>query len=114
MIKVIQSETKGAVCTMEEGVKEVQNGAAKAARSGHALEGILDQINVVTMQVNQMATAAEQQTATTFEISSNIQQITEVIEGTAKGADESAHSANQRAKMAEELQDLVGHFILVA
>ena len=114
MIKVIQSETKGAVSAMEEGVKEVQNGTAKAARSGNALQDILDQINAVTLQVNQMATAAEQQTATTSEISSNIQQITEVIQGTAKGADESAHAANQLAKMAEELQDLVGHFKLVA
>ena len=114
MIKLIQSETKGAVIAMEEGVKEVQNGTAKAARSGNALQDILDQINAVTLQVNQMATAAEQQTATTSEISSNIQQITEVVQGTAKGADESALAANQLAKMAEELQDLVGHFKLVA
>ncbi|MRR07840.1 MAG: methyl-accepting chemotaxis protein, partial [Deltaproteobacteria bacterium] len=114
MIKVIQSETKGAVFAMEEGVKEVQNGTEKAARSGNALQDILDQINAVTMQVSQMATAAEQQTATTSEISSNILQITEVVQGTAKGADESAHAANQLAKMAEELQELVGHFQLVA
>jgi methyl-accepting chemotaxis protein len=59
-------------------------------------------------------TWSEQQTATTSEISSNIQQITEVVQGTAKGADESAHAANQLAKMAEELQNLVGHFKLVA
>jgi hypothetical protein len=30
-----------------------------------------------------------------------------VVQGTAKGAAESAHAANQRAKMAEELQKLV-------
>jgi methyl-accepting chemotaxis protein len=114
MIKAIQSETKGAVDVMEEGVKEVEKGTAEAAKSGNALQDILDQINAVTMQVNQMATAAEQQTATTTEISSNIQQITEVIQGTARGAEESASAANQLAKMAEELQNLVGHFRLVA
>jgi methyl-accepting chemotaxis protein len=114
MIKAIQSETKGAVDVMEEGVKEVENGMTEAAKSGDALQDILNQINAVTMQVSQMATAAEQQTATTTEISSNMQQITEVIHDTAKGAEESATAANQLAKMAEELQNLAGHFRLVA
>ena len=113
MIKAIQSETKGAVCAMEEGVKEVGKGTEEAARSGGALQDILDQINAVTMQVSQMATAAEQQTATTTEISSNIQQITEVMQDTARGAEESSSAANQLAKMADELQDLAGHFRLV-
>jgi methyl-accepting chemotaxis protein len=114
MIKAIQSETKGAVEVMEEGVKEVEKGTAEAAKSGDALKDILDQINSVTMQVSQMATAAEQQTATTTEISSNIQQITEVIQGTARGAEESASASQQLAKMADELQNLAGYFRLVA
>lgn len=112
MIKAIQAETKGAVDTMEDGVKEVEKGTAEAARSGDALKDILEQISAVTMQVSQMATAAEQQTATTNEISSNIQQITEVINDTARGAEESASAANQLAKMAEELQEIATHFRL--
>jgi methyl-accepting chemotaxis protein len=114
MIKAIQSETKGAVDIMEEGVKDVESGTAEAAKSGQALQDILDQINTVSMQVSQMATAAEQQTATTTEISSNMQQITDVIQDTARGAEESASAAGQLAKMAEELQALAGHFKLVA
>ncbi|MRR07101.1 MAG: methyl-accepting chemotaxis protein [Deltaproteobacteria bacterium] len=114
MIKAIQSETKSAVHVMEEGVREVENGTVEAAKSGKALQEILDQIHVVTMQVSQIATAAEQQTATTTEISSNMQQITDVIQDTAKGAEESASAANQLARMAEELQSLAGQFRLVA
>lgn len=113
MITAIQSETKGAVEVMEEGVREVAIGTSEAAKSGDALQDILDQINAVSMQVSQMATAAEQQTATTTEISSNMQQITEVIQDTAKGVDESASAAKQLAGMAEELQSLAGHFRLV-
>jgi methyl-accepting chemotaxis protein len=37
------------------------------------------------MQVNQIATAAEEQTATTSEISGNLQQITEVVQRTSQG-----------------------------
>ncbi len=114
MIKAIQSETRSAVGTMDEGVQEVERGTAEAARSGSALQEILNQIQNVTMQVNQIATAAEEQTATTSEISNNMQQITDVVHQTAKGAQESASAASQLTMMAEELQRLVGQFKLAS
>ena len=104
MIKSIQQETKGAVTVMEEGVKEVEIGTAEAGKSGDALRGILEQINSVTMQVSQMATAAEQQTATTSEISGNIHQITEVVQGSAGLARKSTEAANCLADLAEKIQ----------
>jgi methyl-accepting chemotaxis protein len=112
MIKAIQMETKGAVSSMEEGVRAVEKGTADASRSGHALQEILEQANSVTMQINQIATAAEQQTATTNEITNNIQQITDVVHETAKGSQESASAANQLSRLADELTHLVGNFKL--
>jgi methyl-accepting chemotaxis protein len=112
MIKAIQNETRGAVVAMEEGVMEVESGTAEAAKSGTALQAILEQINSVNMQVSQIATAAEEQTATTAEISSNIQQINDVVQHTANGAHESVVAANQLSRLAEELQRLVGQFRL--
>ncbi len=112
MIKAIQSETKSAVAAMVQGVKEVEQGTSEAAKSGQALEEILAQINAVTMQVSQVATAAEEQTATTTEISNNIHQITDVVQMTASGAQESASAASQLSRTAEELQRLVGQFKL--
>ncbi len=114
MIKAIQSETRGAVTAMDQGVKEVEAGTGEAARSGEALQEILDQINNVVAQVNQIAVAAEQQTAITGEISNNIHQITEVVQGTAKGAQESATAASQLSGLAEEMQRLVEQFRLTA
>ena len=114
MIKAIQGETKGAVSSMEEGVKEVEKGTSDASKSGEALETILEQIGGVTIQVSQIATAAEQQTATTCEINDNIRQITDVVQHTARGAEESAQAAEQLAKLAEDLQQLVGQFKLAA
>jgi methyl-accepting chemotaxis protein len=112
MIKAIQGETKSAVAAMEQGVNEVEQGTSEAAKSGQALEEILEQINAVTMQVSQVATAAEEQTATTTEISNNIHQITDVVQMTASGAQESASAASQLSRTAEELQRLVGQFKL--
>jgi methyl-accepting chemotaxis protein len=112
MIKAIQDETRGAVAAMEQGVRQVEAGTSEAAKSGAALGDILEQINSVAMQVNQIATAAEEQTATTGEISNNMMQITQVVQDTANGAHESATAAAQLSGNAEELQRLVHRFKL--
>jgi len=112
MIKAIQSETTQAIASMEEGVKGTERGVAEAAQLETSLNDILEQISAVSMQVNQIATAAEQQTATTSEISSNMLQITQVVQETASGAHESASAAAVLNGNAEELQRLVRQFTL--
>ena len=112
MIKAIQSETSGAVLSMEQGVREVEKGMDSSRRSGDALEQILEGINEVTMQVHQIATAAEEQTAVTGEISVNIHQITDVVHQTANGAHETADAAAALAQLAKDLEVLVGRFKL--
>jgi methyl-accepting chemotaxis protein len=110
MIKSIQDETKKAVEAMEQGVKDVEEGTSEAAKSGNALNEILEQINSVSLQVNMIATATEEQTATTSEISNSIQQFTEVIHESAKGANDAASAAGQLSRLAEELQKMVSQF----
>ena len=112
MIKAIQNETRQAITSMDEGVKGTERGAAEAAQLETSLNAILEQISDVSMQVSQIATAAEQQTATTSEISSNMMQITQVVQDTASGAHESATAASQLNGSAEELQRLVRQFKL--
>lgn len=112
MIRAIQSETKLAIASMEEGVKGTERGAAEAAQLETSLNEILEQIGSVSMQIHQIATAAEEQTATTNEISSNMHQITEVVQQTSQGAHESATAASQLNGNAEELQRLVRQFKL--
>ncbi|CAH2030637.1 HAMP domain-containing methyl-accepting chemotaxis protein [Trichlorobacter ammonificans] len=110
MIKAIQNETRSAVQAMEEGVQEVERGTEGAARSGRALEDILAQINEVNLQVAQIATAAEEQTATTSQITGNIHQMTAVVGQSSAAANESATAAARLSQLAEELQSLVSRF----
>lgn len=110
MIRTIQTETNIAIASMEEGVQDTQRGAEEAAKLEDALQDILSRVSGVTDQVNQIATAAEEQTATTSEISNNMQQITAVIQQTAQGAHESATAASQLSLMATDLQALVRKF----
>jgi len=112
MIKSIQHETKGAVSSMEEGVRQVEKGTDASVKSGSALKDILEQVNEVTMQINQIATAIEQQTATTSEITRNISEITDVVQESAKGAAETAAASAQLSQLAEGLQSVVREFKL--
>ncbi len=114
MIRSIQSETKTAIVSMEEGVRGTEQGAQDAAQLETSLQEILDQVSSVTMQISQIATAAEQQTSTTSEITNNIQQITEVVADTARGSQESAAAATQLSRLAEELQRVVETFRLAS
>jgi methyl-accepting chemotaxis protein len=111
-IIAMQSETKRAVASMEEGVKEVGMGTEEAGKSRQALQAILAQISTVTEQINQIAVAAEQQTATTDEIANNIQQVSAVIQHNFERTRENATAASQLAGSANEMKTLVGQFRL--
>ncbi len=110
MIKAIQKETQSAVDAMEEGVQEVERGTEDASRSGRALEEIIEQVGDLTSQINQIATAAEQQTATTNEISKSMHQITSVVNDASTSSQNTAGAANELASMAEELKKIVAQF----
>jgi methyl-accepting chemotaxis protein len=97
---------------MQQGVKEVESGTDEAAKSGQALQDILEQITAVTMQVNHVAEAVEEQSATTSEISNNMSRITYVVHESARGAQDSANAAGQLTHLSEELRILVGQFKL--
>jgi methyl-accepting chemotaxis protein len=109
-IEAMQSEAKKAVTSMEGGVEEVEVGAKEAKKSGDALKDILGQISTVTQEINQIAVASEQQTATSNEIAGNIQRISEVVRDTAKKIEENTTSSSQLASLSGELQGLVRRF----
>jgi methyl-accepting chemotaxis protein/hemerythrin len=114
MIKTIQAETKSAVSSMSEGVDQVRQGTEGTTRSGEALEDILNMINELGIQISQIATAAEEQTATTSEITSNIQMITDVVGRNVDSAHSTTDATSKLAHQVDELHQLVGRFKLAS
>jgi methyl-accepting chemotaxis protein len=110
MIKSIQKETRNAVTGMEEGVHEVVRGNDEARKSEEALKTILNRVENVTIQVSQIATAAEEQSATSTEISNNIQEMTQVIHESSAGIQQIATSSSEMARMADDLRGQVSWF----
>jgi len=112
MIKAIQSETQSAVNSMSEGVDEVKRGTAETSRSGEALEDIINKINELNMQISQVATAAEEQTATTQEITNNIQMITDVVNRNVVNSRSTTKATATLAREVDSLHEQVGRFRL--
>ncbi|UFS70860.1 methyl-accepting chemotaxis protein [Geomonas sp. RF6] len=112
MIRTIQQETKQAIASMEEGVKGSARGVEEAAGLEDALRETLAQVESLTSQVNQIAVAAEEQTATTCSITNSIQHMTEVVNETARGSQESADTASRLSVLATEMHRTVSKFKL--
>jgi methyl-accepting chemotaxis protein len=112
MIKAIQDETRKAVSLMDNGVAEVERGVVESAKSSEALVEVLSQISEISSQVGQIATAAEQQTATTNDITNNIQQVNGVVIESAQGASKTSEETTGLSQRVLEMQQLVEHFIL--
>ncbi len=111
-IQTMQSEMKNAVVSMEGGVKEVEIGNNETAKSGNALKEILHQINTLGSQINQIAVASEEQSATTSEINNNIQKISKIVENAAKSIAENAEASSNLSSLSVQLTKLANEFKL--
>lgn len=97
---------------MEGGVKEVEIGNNETAKSGNALKEILHQINTLGSQINQIAVASEEQSATTSEINNNIQKISKIVENAAKSIAENAEASSNLSSLSVQLTKLANEFKL--
>ena len=110
MIKGIQSDTKGAVVSMEQGIHEVDGGRQLADRAGESLNAILGFSQRVQDMIQQIASAAEQQSAASEQIARNVESIANVTKENAAGLEQSASAAEQLNRQAEGLQSMVSKF----
>jgi len=113
MIKSIQSETGRAVEAMGEGTFKVDNGVKLAHEAGEALQQIVRGVESVTGMINHIATSAEEQSATTDEITQNMDSIAEVAKSNVSAIGEVANASGEMARLASELKDLVENFTIL-
>ncbi|HTY38831.1 MAG TPA: methyl-accepting chemotaxis protein [Bacteroidota bacterium] len=112
MIKKIQQDTLGAVKSMQVGTQEVEAGIALADRAGVALGDIVKISQRVTDMVAQIAAASEEQSSASEQISKNVEAISTVTAQSASGTQQIARAAEDLSRMSENLQCLVGRFVV--
>ena len=110
MIKGIQMDTESAVRAMEKGTLEVNSGIELADNAGNSIQSILTGITDLLNMINHIASASEEQSTTSEQISKNVSAISKVIAESAKNVEDVASTANELAKMTDVLTSLVSQF----
>lgn len=112
MIKSIQTDTGGAVTSMEAGSKEVEKGVKSSNEAGDALKQIVEEVQKVTDMVQQIATSTEEQSAASEEINSNVETVASVAKETSTGIIECDNALQDLSKLAVQQRGIVDQFKL--
>jgi methyl-accepting chemotaxis protein len=112
MIKSIQSDTSGAVASMDIGTKEVENGVEMALKAGEALKEIVNMVQNVSDMISQIATASEEQSAAIEQISTSIEAIASITKESATGTQQSSKACKELNRLVIDMTRLVGQFKL--
>jgi methyl-accepting chemotaxis protein len=106
-IRGIQEGTRKGIHGVERSVATIQQATALAEQSGQALNAIVGLVDTSSDQVRSIATAAEQQSATSEEINRSVEDISRISNETAEAMKRSANSVAELARQAQNLKALM-------
>ena len=112
MIEVLQSGAKQAVDVMDTGKKQTANCVEQSVQAEQALDTITEAVHKAYQRSSQIATAAEEQSVVSHEISENLESIVMIADGTTDGAKQTSQASSEVAQLAEELQHSILEFKL--
>lgn len=110
MIDKLQTGAKNAVTAMEAGQAKATIGVDQTTQAGEALAAITRAVTTINEMNTHIASAAEEQSATTEEMNKNIININQLADETAGSAEQSTAASAELSKLATELQNLVSQF----
>ena len=110
MIEGLQSGSHQAVSMMAAGNNQAGASVAKANEASNSLEEITSIVGVIRDRTNQIAAAAEQQSASTRQMERNIQRISTVAVDAAHSSSRISTNTRHLADSASSLAELVGRF----
>ncbi|HWU78002.1 MAG TPA: methyl-accepting chemotaxis protein [Rhodanobacter sp.] len=112
LVQTIQSDTNEAVNSMEQTTAEVVAGARLAEDAGSALGDIERVSHDLSALIQNISTAAREQSAAATDVSVSMNAIQEITSQTSQGASQTADSIGTLAQLASDLRRSVAHFKL--
>lgn len=112
LIAALREGSRRAVADMEQSASLVSLTVGDANQTEGALATIAEAVSLIAEMNQQIAAAAEQQTAVAEEISRSVTSIRDIADQSATAMDETAASSIQLAELGRELQGMAGHFRL--
>lgn len=106
-IKSIQDSASKSMEQVDKAVKAIEEATEFANRSGEALQEIVTMADTTADQVRGIATASEQQSASSEEINKSINQVNTIAGETARAMEEATHAVSDLANQAQVLTRLI-------
>ncbi|TLX64276.1 methyl-accepting chemotaxis protein [Stutzerimonas nosocomialis] len=110
MIARLQSGVGAAVKTMHASHRMADDTVSQSAQVQEALQNILGAVGMIVDQNQQIAAAAEEQTAVAHDIDQNIVAISQAGQRTAQGAGQAEQASRELTAQVAQLQQLIGAF----
>ncbi len=110
LIVGLQSGTQQVATIMDNSRGLTDSSVELTRRAGSALENITRTVSAIQAMNQQIATAAEQQSAVAEEINRSVLNVRDVSEQTSAASEETAASSAELARLGVYLQSLVGRF----
>lgn len=110
MIKTIQGDTKKAVVSMKQGTTEVENGVVLVNQAGKSLLQIVDGSQRLSDMIAQIATAAEEQSAVSANVSDSVESIAHIAKENNSAVNQITGASEDLLKLSIDLQKMVGLF----
>ncbi len=110
LVAALQSGTQHVAMVMQNSRTLTDSSVSLTRHAGTSLQGITHTVSNIQSMNQQIAAAAEQQSAVAEEISRSIVNVRDVSEQTAAASDETAKSSVELARLGNQLQEMVSHF----
>ncbi|MCU9950171.1 methyl-accepting chemotaxis protein [Pseudomonas sp. PDM13] len=112
LIATLRDGVRQSVERMQESGALVEMTVQDANHTELALSGIAEAVSVIHQMNQQIAAAAEQQSAVAEEINRSVTSIRDIADQSAMAMEETASSSTQLASLGRDLQAMAGHFRL--
>ncbi|MGP0174698.1 methyl-accepting chemotaxis protein [Pseudomonas sp. NCHU5208] len=112
LIATLREGTQRAVQDMQQSASLVTQAVSDANQTEGALAAISEAVAQIFDMNQQIAAAAEEQTAVAEEINRSVTSIRDIADQSALAMDETAAASTQLAELGRELQGMAGHFRL--
>ncbi|HAF91222.1 MAG TPA: chemotaxis protein, partial [Pseudomonas sp.] len=112
MIANLQAGSDRAARSMQDTLGTVQTGASNVVRAGELLARIAEGVTGISDRNMQIASATEEQGLVAEDINRKLMQINDVAIQVSAGAEQTAATSLELARLAEQQQQLVGRFTL--
>ncbi|MCY1279172.1 Methyl-accepting chemotaxis protein (MCP) signaling domain protein [compost metagenome] len=110
MIEALQQSTEAAEMAMHQSLAQAREGLTIVNETGAVLSRAIEGISAINDRSIEIASAAEEQSAVVEEINQKVVSIREVATQSSTGAEQTAVTSRELARLAEGLSELISRF----